>query len=158
MKTKIKRIIFGTITTVFVVAIITSCAPNVVELRKGAIFAEGGTSHPPLRGGEKIDYLDINPQKMAYEDQTNLWIQLSDGEKISFAKITRERVKAHAASEYKDPSSDSDEKAIYYKDGYAFRFNGEKLENVKIVPNCWPAQEIPAFTKIGSFSSNHVLS
>src|SRR5579864_4842108 len=110
---KIIRIIFEIFSIMLVAVMVTSCAPNVVDIHKAGIFAEGGTSYPPLPGTYKIDYLDINPQKMAYADQTNLWIELSDGAKTSFAKMTRAFVKAHAVSEYKNPRSESDEKAIY---------------------------------------------
>jgi hypothetical protein len=142
---------------VLTAVMMTSCAPNVLNIQKGAIFGEGRTSYPPLRGGEKIHSLDINPQKMSHADQTNLWVELPDGEKVSFAAMTRAKIKSHAIWETKDPRSNSDEKADYFAGSYNFRFDGETLFNLHIVDQGWQTHYAKGFPKIGSFSSNHFL-
>ena len=151
MKTKFNAVIF-----IFLSVIFTGCAPNFVEIHKKGILAEGSEV---FRGSEKIDYFQINPAMMSQSDQTNLWIELSDGAKTSFANLTRAFVKPHAIFESIEPHSDSNKEAIFYRDGYTFTFSGEKLVNLKITTTCWPAAaQNNAFTKIGLFSSNQTLS
>jgi len=135
--------------------VLTSCAPNVVEVHKGAIVGYGETRHPPLRTTELIGELDINLRDISNEDRTNLWLEFANGEKMTFEAISLQQMKQLAASE---DTNTSNAQITYSKDGYAFSFDGSTPVKLMIFQQSGPPQYTNVFSKVGSLSSNQVLT
>jgi hypothetical protein len=146
---------FILIEVIFIALMVTSCAPNVVEVRKGAIIGYGGTQHPPFRSLELIGELDVNLRNMANEDKTNLWIELAGGIKMAFDTISIQQVQRYSALEYTNHPSPE---IIYFVDGYTFTFDSTTPTHLTILQYGWPPHQTNVFSRVGSYSSRLALT
>ncbi len=135
--------------------IVTSCAPNLVEVHKGDIVGYRGTQRPPLRTQELIGELDVSLRNLASEDRTNLWLEFADGEKMTFDAINLLQIKQHGASASTNSSSTQ---TTYSRDGYKFIFDGSTPIQLMILQHGWPDRGTNVFSRVGSFSSNQTLT
>jgi hypothetical protein len=124
-----------------------TASPNLLTLTNNGIRAQGTISYK----GERIEEIDIYPDKLVSDKGRQLWVSFSSGKEMTLQNITEQMMQALAtpASSYYPQYYSVHENHDYYIDGYNFQFKNGRLIKLSINLYGWPPRDRIAFVNIG---------
>ncbi len=148
-----------TLVTFFGLLVLVGCTTgpesNRLEVRKGSIIATGSISP---KNPDRLEWIGIDLTGVNLPRASELWIALQGAARTKVSSITVQFLKERTAREWIGKSRDYGGTTSYFLEGYAFRFDNDKLIALEANRFGFPPDKQEAKPRIGLLASGASLT